>query len=770
MVKRLNPNGNHFRGGNSNSGGNSGGGSGNGGIGEAPKNNKQYARRNATWKEVEIPEIPPAGIEEANSDDKLYGRKNKEWTEIEIPNAGPTNTDQLPEGQTNKYFIEAPTGDKQYVRSQGNWVEITLPNTDSGIDHADAITHAKGAADLLSQQLLAEAAQPALTVLCVAATTTGKVQGVSLGYNNVVEVYESGATYVKRETKYREFMSLGEPICFTGLKAGAIITSTQGFYGGSEQASVQGQSPMPLLSMGLAFTETFLYADRDSHHVPPHLGGPSNVGKNNRTGQIIICNGSILSTVSVVKRFLKDKLVNKVDENGVPVLDADGNNVQETIQELVDEVVLGQQPRELDPFELTYFYTDGNSEYLIKATSPVMGGFQCRMGTHPPAKPGDPTDENELFAPKFQDARVIMPITADGITWASQVGFVSAPFINTTVNWYARNMTKGEFSLSPGNPADLDEETSSLENYLPNMALRLKVRGLISVSLTRDGNGVDGTPMQPVNTLSQVIAQPFFIANNVREKFFIGGGNLNADQRVAIETPGDFSGIAITSPYKGTAKVYAWNEAKKKAELKFTVPLNRGMDGTHAEGYVVEPETQLSPAAGIVSNDKLYKAPDGKIYINPIVVRDSIEGGIHYVPDKFQFKNNNTYILFDDSTGTRRNDRSYTYVPESELAELNFTRINSDTGIVPLNGDLAPGYIIADVPIAVVCQNGNLEHKPILRSQAQSTTEQIQTESDEMLCLGWTPEDVKARIITDSKGLKRKEVVSDAGIPTYPLS
>jgi len=83
----------------------------------------------------------------------------------------------------------------------------------------------------LQQGLLAAAGQPALTVLAVGYTTSGKVQGVSLGAGNVIEVYATGADYNTGTVLYREFMGRGEPICFTGLSNGAIITSTQGFYG-----------------------------------------------------------------------------------------------------------------------------------------------------------------------------------------------------------------------------------------------------------------------------------------------------------------------------------------------------------------------------------------------------------------------------------------------------------------------------------------------------------------------------------------------------------
>ena len=96
---------------------------------------------------------------------------------------------------------------------------------------ATALGYSKGAGLAVEQGLLAADGQPAKTVLAVGPTNTGKVQGCSLGGGNVVEVYASGADFNAGTVLYREFMGAGEPICFTGLSTGAIITSTQGFYG-----------------------------------------------------------------------------------------------------------------------------------------------------------------------------------------------------------------------------------------------------------------------------------------------------------------------------------------------------------------------------------------------------------------------------------------------------------------------------------------------------------------------------------------------------------
>ena len=125
---------------------------------------------------------------------------------------------------------------------------IAVGASSGGLDTSSAQAIAGGSTLGLQQQLLADAGQPGLTVLAVGFTNTGKVMGVSLGDGNVVEVYASGSDFNAGTVLYREFMARGEPSIFTGLSNGAIITSTQGFYGYSEQFIGTRESPMPMLS------------------------------------------------------------------------------------------------------------------------------------------------------------------------------------------------------------------------------------------------------------------------------------------------------------------------------------------------------------------------------------------------------------------------------------------------------------------------------------------------------------------------------------------
>ena len=451
----------------------------------------------------------------------------------------------------------------------------------------------------------------------------------------MVEVYASGADFNAGTVLYREFMGAGEPICFTGLSTGAIITSTQGFYGMSEQVEGTNESPMPLLSLGLAFTSTFVYCFRDSQNAP---------GTGVSTGQITIINGPLPSTVTLTRN---------------------GNAVG------------GQAPRDLAPFEACYFYSDANGEYLIEATSAVMACVQGRMGRNPPLEIGGPTDTEQ----RFYDARLIMPLTNDGMTWPRS-GFVSAPYAGTESKYYVRDGVVGDFpTVSPGAPVDFDAgygTGATDQDYEPRGCTRLRAVGLVSAYSGADSAGLEASPMIPVSAMSQVVAQPFSISDSG------DGGN---------------SGVAIGSPYEGTAKVYQWNTVTGAAELAYTVPLGRGTEG---QGIApATPEDQYIPCAGMVANEPTLAA---------------------------------------------------------------------DPSVVQLEGQLNPGYVVADVPITVVAQNGDGRLISEIRSQNGTTTTGIVSEGDETLMLGWTPPQKKAEITEDSDGYTRKRVLDNTGAVTWPLT
>lgn len=208
------------------------------------------------------------------------------------------------------------TTDNELQRFDGTNFVPAVPSQDT----TEAVS--SGSTLGLQQQLLAESGQPGLTVLAVGFTNTGKVQGVSLGDGNVVEVYANGTDFNNGTVLYREFMSGGEPICFTGLSSGAIITSTQGFYGFSEQLSGAKESPMPLLSYGLSFKSTFFFGFRNS---------ASQTGVTNQ------------SYVRVVNGPLESKVTLKFGTGAV---------------------VTGQENITVAPWGFLSLQTNGNTEYI----------------------------------------------------------------------------------------------------------------------------------------------------------------------------------------------------------------------------------------------------------------------------------------------------------------------------------------------------------------------------------------------------------------------
>jgi hypothetical protein len=363
-------------------------------------------------------------------------------------------------------------------------------------------------------------------------------------------------------------MSLGEPICFTGLSDGAIITSTQGFYGFSECINGSDVAPMPLLSYGLSFRETFLYAFRNSSSYDP-------TGISIDQGWIHVVNGALTSQVSL----------------------CDGNGI----------AVQGQENITVAPWGYLRLFTDGDKEYILKSSNNIMAAINAGMDNNPTGV--------------FRDSRLIMPLTNDGITWPRK-GNVSAPYNNTDVKYYTRDNAEGVFTVSPAAPVDFDAATGATDSdYEPDGATRVMATGLISAYSGADSSGLEATPLMPTSAMSQVIAQPLFIADTG------DGGN---------------SGVAIASPFAGTAKIYAWNDTLKTAELKYTLPLSR--NGV----TVTSKEDQYHPTSGAVTNEalggvvQLEGQLDAGVIISDVPITVVIQNGDGSLAPTIRSQNNTT--------------------------------------------------------------------------------------------------------------------------------
>lgn len=495
--------------------------------------------------------------------------------------------------------LGAAGGNSSQWNEAYNWGDHANANY---VDSTAAIAFATGATLSSDQSKMNN--NTTKTILAVGLTSTNRVALVSLGSGNMIEVYYNGSNFANGIVQYREFMELGEPICLSNVPNGAIITATEGVYGFSENHNGNDESPMPLLSLGLGFKESFVYASRDA---------------DTGDGFIHLVNGALDTHVTITK---------------------DGNTV------------LSQSNIPMDAWEHKTFDMDGVGEYFISSTNPVMGCTQSNNTS-------------------YYDLRLIMPMSQDSISYPRN-GYLSTQYDNISFDYFDRSGNNGTSTVSSQNPVDLGSLINNVEDYLPNGATRIKSKGLTSWFSGDDSDGFESTPAQPIDSLSHIVAQPFYINDEG------DGGN---------------SGLAIASPYEGTAKVYSWDSSSNQANLAYTVPLTRGS----AVPNVTLPEHQNYPASGLISND---------------------------------------------------------------------TSVN---GVVELVGRLDAGYIIADVPIYVVAQNGSQTLTPIVRSANGGNTIYIKSDDDETLLLGHTPALDKLEIIKDSAGLLRKRELNASGVVTYPL-
>lgn len=525
--------------------------------------------------------------------------------------------------------------------------EVSLPNTDLTSSSA-ANSIAAGNTLGLEQQLLAASGQVGKTVLAVGfvyhqgdaeGTTNMKAQITSLGSGNTVFVYASGADYNSGTVLEGPiFLGLGEVYVIENLSNGSIITASEGAYGFSQQRNNNDESPMPLLSFALAFKDTFMYGFRNCQTYV----GPAGGGTSNQEGWIHVVNGPVASEVQ--------------------------------LRTGAGAVVQGQSGIQLDPWEYVRLYTDGNQEYRITATNPIMACHNAAMDS----------------SPQFYDSRLILPLTNDGITWPRS-GFVSALYSGTIVDYFVNDQAQGQFTCNPGSPVDFDGTTGATDqDYEPRGATRVKAFGLISAYSGADSSGLEASPLCPVSTFTQRIALPLHIRN-------AGDGGNN--------------GIALASPYTGTARLYEWNQGTGSADL---VTVN-DPSGT--------PVTEI-----------------------PLIRRDA--AGAEYT-----------------ATGSFEQNH-----PASALIS---TSTDAAAGAHYLQGDFNGGYIEIDVPCTCVFnaeqnENGAVDHT--FKGTSGSAVVGIHSDDDEQLTYGITPETIAAEVRVDTTGLLRRRSIGSGGTETWLLA
>ena len=380
---------------------------------------------------------------------------------------------------------------------------VDFPNTPnmSGPSLSLAAANAIAAAHTLElqQRLLLEGGQTAKTILAVgyvhdngaADYTPGmKAQIASLERGNVLFVYRNGDRFLANDPQEGPIhLNLGEIYVIQNLGPGSIITASEGAYGFSQQANGEDVSPMPLLSLALAFTKTSFYFFRGATSYRGPAGGPGTF-----EGWIHVVGGALDSTVSLEA--------------------PDSAGVYSTVR--------GQENIAVPAWGYQRFYADGNKEYRLTATTPIMACMNANMGTEP----------------GFGDSRLILPGTTDGITWGAG-SRVLTPYGSTVFSWFTNDAVAGGHVTRPGDSTDLEMISRADEpGYRARGAVRIIAQGPITSYSGADAAGSEATAMPAVATFSQRLAIPLTVELS---------GSTGSNN------------IAIASPYVGTARLYQWD-------------------------------------------------------------------------------------------------------------------------------------------------------------------------------------------------------------------
>lgn len=218
-----------------------------------------------------------------------------------------------------------------------------------------------------------------------------------------------------------------------------------------------------------------------------------------------------------------------------------------------DETTVVDGPNFVSAYGSTVLNCDANTEFVVVATTAIFCGTKGDRGTA------------EGSVNKYIDMRLVPPMSTEVIVH-SRNNRLSARFANTSVTYYRRNMTTGNFTVQAGTPLNIGAATGNQTDYNPDGWLLLGASAPIASFSGADGSGYEATPGWPLTALAQL----FPILSTI--------GTNTSSRRASI---------TLASPYEGTARVY--DESKV---LLGTFTLTRGTSPP------ATPDDQKFPASG----------------------------------------------------------------------------------------------------------------------------------------------------------------------------
>lgn len=218
-----------------------------------------------------------------------------------------------------------------------------------------------------------------------------------------------------------------------------------------------------------------------------------------------------------------------------------------------DETTIVDGPTFISAYGSTVLNCNANTEFVVIATTAIFCGLKGDRGIA------------EGSENKYIDMRLVPPMSTEVIVH-SRNNRLSAQFANTSVTYYRRNMTTGNFTVQAGTPLAIGETTGNQQDYNNDGWLILRGSAPFTSFSGADSVGWEATPCWPLTALAQL----FPIVSTI-------GGSTDFGR----------SSISLASPYEGTAYVY--DEGKV---LLDTFTLTRGTSPP------TTPQDQNFPASG----------------------------------------------------------------------------------------------------------------------------------------------------------------------------
>jgi hypothetical protein len=655
---------------------------------------------------VDTSKVAPSGDVVGSSDLQTLTNKTLDTSTTVLQN-GATVTQQI------VFDLVGLTASRTFTLPDINGTLATETYVDNEISLLDdPTTAAKGFANLVSAQFLAEMGQPARTTQILMATTTGYAKWGSASNGNNVEVYASGADFLAGNLLQRYSMKLGEVLSLGGLSNGAVFVSTAGINGvGMNSATVPTSTSggdsgvMPFGIEAFADKEFFFFAFRHSQGNFPGIG------------IVYIASGAVSSTVSLL------------DGIGQPI---DG-------------------PVQLSPFSLAELKTAGNQEYRISSTEPVFASVGARIADNPGGA--------------YYDLRLVPPLTFDMLGHTRNCR-ISARYPNTVIKIYMRDGVLGRYTISPGSPVSIyqnngnqlgdvfeirsdivpatgstftltiNAETTAAINFnATNREVATALANLPSYSATdfdvymasRDRLGTSEAIMriECIGILARTIATPSLtssLVGNPHTLSIIQLGNTNGNM-------GDDSDFAAD----GFMRVLA------------NGPIS-GLTGADGEGL-----------------DATYNFPIKFIYQRvPIFLRNaSNDNDVGSNGLSFVGPYEGTIRVYN-SDGSIYNTVQMTraVTVRSEYDQLSPAAVSFATQSSVL-GIFSGGYAESDVPFVCI-HNPNNEF-----DFATLPADEVRMHGEETVLIGTTPENIRVEVRKDGKGILRRRAVADDGTDTW---